>query len=77
MNIIDEKIICLAKSIKNGGRCIIGKNLQHEWIRPVSSPKGGELYDVNIISILDLLFFPQLEYTPLFASKRKLSLRRF
>ena len=41
---MEKEIVILAKSIKNGGFCIAGKDVNtNEWIRPVSTINGGEL----------------------------------
>ena len=41
------KLVCLANSIKLGGRCVAGKQLIEgkvgSWIRPVSTPEGGTI----------------------------------
>ncbi len=52
------KIVCLANSYKEGGRCIAGIDLDtSEWVRPVSNQAGGTLPadDVSSISILDVV----------------------
>lgn len=65
-------IICLANSNKQGGKCIIGKNLKKGWIRPISKHEHGELYDVGHINVLGLLRIPGLKkqknYKDLFLS---------
>lgn len=43
-----KRIVCLANSRKNGGRCIAGKELLADgraggWIRPISAEPGGEV----------------------------------
>ena len=43
-----KRIVCLANSRKNGGRCIAGKELGPDgrpggWIRPISAAPGGEV----------------------------------
>lgn len=44
MEAIQDEIIVLAKSIKNSGFCVAGKSTSTgQWIRPVSTPEGGEL----------------------------------
>lgn len=41
---MEDEIVVLAKSIKNHGFCVAGKSTRtHQWIRPVSTPEGGEL----------------------------------
>ena len=53
-------IICLANSNKQSGKCIIGKNLKKDWIRPISKHEHGELYGVGHINVLELLRIPGL-----------------
>lgn len=45
------KLIILAVSIKNGGYCVVGKNVENpsEWIRLVGDESGRELYRSEII----------------------------
>ncbi|KAF0132966.1 MAG: hypothetical protein FD145_1501 [Candidatus Saganbacteria bacterium] len=44
-----KEIICLANSIKLGGRCVAGKEIDnHSWIRPVSELHSGELSEDQI-----------------------------
>ena len=54
-------IICLANSNKPGGRCIIGKDFQKNWIRPVSQDGNGHLNNVSHINVLDRLEIPGLK----------------
>ena len=52
------KIVCLANSYKEGGRCIAGIDLDtSKWIRLVSSEPGGKLptHKVSSINILDVI----------------------
>jgi putative nucleic acid modification protein with dual OB domain len=52
------RIVCLANSYKEGGRCIAGIDIDtSEWVRPVSNQAGGTLPtdDVSSISILDVV----------------------
>ncbi len=39
-----HEVVILANSIKQGNRCVAGKNIRtKEWIRPVSTEEGGAL----------------------------------
>ncbi len=52
------RIVCLANSYKEKGRCIAGIDLDtSEWIRLVSSEPGGKLptHKVSSINILDVI----------------------
>ncbi len=52
------KLVCLANSFKESGRCIAGIDMEtSKWIRPVSKQPGGMLSTTSVsdIKILDIL----------------------
>lgn len=70
-----RRIICLANSRKLRGRCIAGKELGPsgfgKWVRPVTTPDGGELTlthitcrDGQLPNLLDVLKIPFTESAP-------------
>jgi hypothetical protein len=72
-----KRIVCLANSSKNGGRCFAGREVDGDkfgpWIRAVSSPEGAELqlseccYEnkatPKLLDIIDISFrYPSPQY---------------
>jgi Dual OB-containing domain len=70
-----KRIVCLANSTKNGGRCIAGREITETgigpWIRPVSNSASAELRidecsysDGTVPKLLDLIDVPLLRPVP-------------
>ena len=75
-----KTIVVLANSVKSMGRCLAGKELVREergwkvgaWIRPVSTPEGGELSIAQMIdslgrepALLEIIEVPLASAAPL------------
>lgn len=67
------RFVCLANSVKLGGRCIAGIELDNrnnpriqsghpKWIRPISEMEHGEV-DINLVSHVNLLDIVEIEIT--------------
>jgi hypothetical protein len=74
---VKTRIVCLANSYKEGGRCIAGieldskneivyKNFMPNWIRPVCKTEHGEIpsYVVSNVKPLDIIEFEITEFVP-------------
>jgi hypothetical protein len=70
---VEKRIVCLANSWKNHGRCVAGIELDSgEWIRPVNSG-GGKLLKTQIKNqfgaqpkVLDIINIPVMKEDPLY-----------
>lgn len=70
---MEKRIVCLANSWKNGGRCVAGIDLDTgEWIRPVN-PGGDKLHKSQIENqygdqprVLDIINIPLRTKAPLY-----------
>jgi hypothetical protein len=64
-----ERIVCLANSRKNVGRCVAGKRLSdHSWLRPISDRPGHEISEIDrrypdgkMPRLLDVMEIPCVE----------------
>lgn len=63
---MSTKLLCLANSIKYGGRCVAGLDVETgKWIRPVSERKHGELHDRHCDpNVLDIFRVKLAEHVP-------------
>ena len=64
-----ERIVCLANSRKNVGRCVAGKRLNDQsWLRPISDRSGHEISEIDrrypdgkMAQLLDVIEIPCIE----------------
>lgn len=48
MSMSQHEVVVLANSIKHHQHCVAGKLVSNgHWVRPVSTPEGGELSDAQ------------------------------
>ncbi|HAU5603651.1 TPA: hypothetical protein JD320_002843 [Citrobacter koseri] len=61
-----HQLLCLAKSWKNGGFCIAGKNAQNQWVRTVTANLGNNaiFHNGNNINPLDFFQATTLNHAP-------------
>ncbi|ULS47829.1 hypothetical protein F9W95_20785 [Pectobacterium carotovorum] len=61
-----HQLLCLAKSWKNGGFCIAGKNAQNQWVRTVTAnPNNNAIFhNGNNIQPLDFFQTTTLNHAP-------------
>lgn len=82
-------MVCLAKSFKEGARCLAGKEIGAlgigEWVRPIGPPSDEKLYENNLvyrtgnpISVLDVLSLKVVGKSPhLYQMENKVLDRKF